>query len=70
MRQIINKMIKMLHVEYRMTVVKQGKFINICGLEKRTLIKRASLYKGDYWSLYKKGPFFIGERLVAERKSQ
>lgn len=57
------ELVKLLfYVEYRLTTLDNGKFVNTYSL------KRLKPRKGcTKWSLYKKGPFFLPERLIDEK---
>lgn len=64
MRKILHKITNLFHVEYRLTEIVRGKYINTYGTDKKLLIGRAKSPGIRYWSLYKKGPFNLPEREV------
>ena len=54
-----------LRVEYRLTVITAKETTNTYGTNRRLLSKMARrLTASCYWSLYKKGPFGLPERLI------
>lgn len=63
-KKIKRAFVRILYVEYRLTIIKDGKSQNIYSLSKKNLINSGRTSCAEYWSLYKTGPFGLAEREV------
>ena len=55
----------MFMTQYRLTIIINGKTFNTCGLDRKILTAMGrSTEDAQYWTLYKKGPLWFGERAM------
>lgn len=65
MKKILNLLRRPFRVQYRLSVIIDGKETNTYGTDRRLLINIArNTPSMEYWTLYKRGPFGRHERGV------
>ncbi len=65
MKKLVSIIKRQFRVEYRLTIIVNGKTMNTYGTNRRLLSRMArNTPMMEYWSLYKKGPFGLPEREV------
>lgn len=65
MKKLVSIIKRQFRVEYRLTIIVNGKTMNTYGTNRRLLSRMTrNTPMMEYWSLYKKGPFGLPEREV------